>query len=75
MMQVAKRVPFEDPNVLNACRGLYLLSNLIIMGIYLYIRTKIDAKKGQSASELPSQISLCPTMHSWLLTSIAPLQT
>lgn len=50
MMQVAKRVPFEDPNVLNACRGLYLLSNLIIMGIYLYIRTKIDAKKGQSSS-------------------------
>lgn len=49
MMQVAKRVPFEDPNVLNACRGLYLLSNLIIMGIYLFIKTKIDAKKGTSS--------------------------
>jgi hypothetical protein len=52
MMQVAKRVPFEDPNVLNACRGLYLLSNLIIMGIYLYIKTKIDAKKGMSTTSV-----------------------
>lgn len=59
MMQVAKRVPFEDPNVLNACRGLYLLSNLIIMGIYLYIRTKIDAKKGQSPSEAPLYLPGC----------------
>lgn len=50
MMQVAKKVPFEDPNVLNACRGLYILSNLIIMGIYLYIRTKIDKNKGESLS-------------------------
>lgn len=66
MMQVAKRVPFEDPNVLNACRGLYLLSNLIIMGIYLYIRTKIDAKKGQSSlNPLPD----LPMPHAPLLPS------
>lgn len=63
MMQVAKRVPFEDPNVLNACRGLYLLSNMIIMGIYLYIRTKIDAKKGQSSSEQPFKIFSCPSLY------------
>jgi len=58
MMQVAKKVPFEDPNVLNACRGLYVLSNLIIMGIYFYIKAKIDGKKGQSS---PSnfQVSIC----------------
>lgn len=74
MMQVAKRVPFEDPNVLNACRGLYLLSNLIIMGIYLYIRTKIDAKKGQSSSN-PLGSPRCPRLPAWLLTSLAPLQT
>jgi hypothetical protein len=58
MMQVAKKVPFEDPNVLNACRGLYVLSNLIIMGIYFYIKTKIDGKKGASFtreySDLPN---------------------
>lgn len=48
MMQVAKKVPFEDPNVLNAVRGLYLLSNLIILGVYYYIKLQIDKKKGLS---------------------------
>lgn len=46
MMQVAKKVPFEDPNVLNAVRGLYLLSNLIILAIYGYMKLQIDKKKG-----------------------------
>ncbi|KUI62547.1 Inorganic phosphate transport protein PHO88 [Cytospora mali] len=45
MMQVAKKVPFEDPDVLNIVRGIYLLSNLIIMGFYAYIKTQIDKKK------------------------------
>ncbi|PSR78129.1 inorganic phosphate transporter Pho88 [Coniella lustricola] len=45
MMQVSKKVPFDDPNVLNAVRGLYILSNLIILGVYYYIKTKIDQKK------------------------------
>lgn len=46
MMQVAKKVPFEDPNVLNAVRAVYLLSNLIILGVYYYIKLQIDKKKG-----------------------------
>jgi len=46
MMQVAKRVPFDDPNVLNICRALYVASNLIILSIYLYIKAVIDKKKG-----------------------------
>lgn len=45
-MQVAKKIPFEDPTVLNSCRAVYVLSNLIILGIYLYIRAAIKAKKG-----------------------------
>jgi hypothetical protein len=45
-MQVAKKIPFEDPNVLNICRALYIASNLIILGINLYIKTAIDKKKG-----------------------------
>lgn len=48
MMQVAKRIPFDDPNVLNICRAIYVASNLIILSIYLYIKTKIDKKKGMS---------------------------
>lgn len=46
MIQVAKKVPFDDPNVLNAVRGMYILSNLIIVGIYYYIKLQIDKKKG-----------------------------
>lgn len=46
MMQVSKRVPFEDPNVLNMVRGLYLFSNIIILGLYLVIQSKIQKKKG-----------------------------
>ena len=46
MMQVAKRIPFEDPNVLNICRAIYIASNLIILGINMYIKVTIDKKKG-----------------------------
>ncbi|KAL2262153.1 hypothetical protein VTK26DRAFT_2315 [Humicola hyalothermophila] len=45
MMQVAKRIPFDDPNVLNTCRAVYVASNLIILGIYLYIKAVVDKKK------------------------------
>jgi hypothetical protein len=46
MFQVAKQIPFDNPNVLNACRAFYVLSNLVIVGIYYYISLKIDKKKG-----------------------------
>ncbi|KAH9885917.1 inorganic phosphate transport PHO88 [Xylariomycetidae sp. FL2044] len=45
MMQVSKRVPFEDPNVLNLVRALYIASNLIIAGIYVYVQYQINKKK------------------------------
>jgi len=45
-MQVAKRIPFEDENVLNLCRAAYIASNLIILSIYLYIKVQVDKKKG-----------------------------
>lgn len=50
MIQVAKKVPFEDPNVLNAVRALYAISNLIILGVYYYIKLQIDKKKGAPTS-------------------------
>lgn len=53
MMQVAKKIPFENPDVLNACRGLYLVSNLIILGIYAYLKMAIDKKKGTCFSASP----------------------
>ncbi|KAK4159708.1 phosphate transport-domain-containing protein [Cladorrhinum sp. PSN259] len=45
MMQVSKRIPFEDPTVLNYCRAAYIASNLVIISIYLYIRSTINKKK------------------------------
>ena len=47
MMQVSKKIPFEDPQVLLGVRVLYVVSNLIILGIYLYMQMKINAKKGK----------------------------
>lgn len=46
MMQFAKRIPFEDPDVLMMVRGLYVASNLIILALHLYTQSKINSKKG-----------------------------
>ncbi|KAK4947263.1 phosphate transporter (Pho88) [Elasticomyces elasticus] len=45
MMQASKKVPFEDPNVLNGVRALYIFSNLIIVGVYLYVQQQINKKR------------------------------
>ena len=52
MMQVSKKIPFDDPQVLMGVRALYIVSNLIIVGIYLYMQQKINAKKGRSLLSL-----------------------
>ena len=54
MMQVSKKIPFDNPDVLNLCRAGYALSNVIILGIYLYIKTIIDKKKGMLHDSLAS---------------------
>lgn len=46
MMQVSKRIAFEDPDVLNMVRGGYILSNVIIICVYAFVHYKINAKKG-----------------------------
>jgi len=45
MMQASKKIPFEDENVLWGVRGLYVLSNLIIFGVYMYTKMQIDKKR------------------------------
>ena len=50
MMQASKKIPFEDPMVLNGVRALYVISNLIIAGVYLYTKMQIDKKKGMFTS-------------------------
>jgi hypothetical protein len=54
MMQAAKKIPFEDPNVLNGVRALYVLSNVIIFGVYMYTKMQIDKKRGMLCLLFPS---------------------
>ncbi|KAI0432664.1 putative phosphate transporter [Xylaria sp. FL1042] len=45
MMQVSKKIPFDDPTVLNGVRALYISSNVIIAAIYGYVLLQINKKK------------------------------
>lgn len=47
-MQISKKVPFDDPNVLNGVRALYIVSNIIIAAIYFYVQLQINKKNGAS---------------------------
>lgn len=49
-MQVSKKIPFEDENVLMGVRALYVVSNAIIIGLYLYVAAQIKKKKGKPTS-------------------------
>lgn len=49
-MQISKKIPFDDPNVLNGVRALYIVSNIIIAGIYFYVQQQINKKNGASFS-------------------------
>ncbi|KKZ62316.1 hypothetical protein EMCG_00390 [[Emmonsia] crescens] len=45
MMQVSKKIPFDNPTVLLSVRTLYIASNIFILGLYLYVRSQINKKK------------------------------
>lgn len=47
VVQVSKKIPFDDPNVLLGVRVMYVASNLIIFGLYYYILMNIKKKKGK----------------------------
>ena len=61
MMQVSKKIPFEDPQVLLAVRTVYVISNILILAVYFYIQQKINRKKGQFHPPLPPTTSYTPT--------------
>lgn len=63
MMQASKKVPFEDPMVLNGVRAMYILSNVIIAAIYLYIQSQVNKKKGKPLTSLEYHDTIClPSM-------------
>ncbi|KAG8859355.1 hypothetical protein FRB96_004570 [Tulasnella sp. 330] len=43
-MQLARKIPFEDPQVLLYVRVAYVSVQLIVLGIYYYVSTKIKQK-------------------------------
>ncbi len=55
LVQLAKKIPMEDPNVVNGFRALYVLSNLVVMGIYFYCKLQIDKKNGTRRPTLEPQ--------------------
>ncbi|KAL8792064.1 MAG: hypothetical protein Q9195_005319 [Heterodermia aff. obscurata] len=79
MMQLSKKIPFDDPQVLMGVRGLYIVSNLLILAVSLYIQMKINAKKDlttlkyvepapMGSSEEPKLITT--TIHSYDLQQL-----
>lgn len=53
MMQVSKKIPFDNPDVLLGVRTLYIATNIAIAALYYYIYTIILQKKGASTFCLP----------------------
>jgi hypothetical protein len=59
-MQVSKKIPFDDPNVLQGVRILYVVSNLLIFGLYFYTKSVINKKNDLTTLkyvEQPSPLS------------------
>ncbi|KAF8554018.1 inorganic phosphate transporter [Imleria badia] len=47
-MQIARRIPFDDPVVLNYVRLGYVLSQIIIIGTYFFVSYKVKQKNDQT---------------------------
>ncbi|KAG9253702.1 phosphate transporter [Emericellopsis atlantica] len=48
MMQVSKKIPFDDPQVLTMVRGAYIASNVIIALIYFYVQMQVNKKNDKT---------------------------
>ncbi|KAF8735516.1 hypothetical protein AX14_001948 [Amanita brunnescens Koide BX004] len=48
VMQLARRIPFDNPQVLLAVRVAYVVTQVVVLGVYYYISTKIKAKNDQT---------------------------
>ncbi|KAJ7089708.1 inorganic phosphate transporter [Mycena belliarum] len=48
VMQVARKIPFEDPDILNYTRVGYIAVQVIVLGIYYYVSMKVKSKNDQT---------------------------
>jgi len=69
MMQVSKKIPMEDPNVLMLIRGLYVLSNVIIISLYAYIHLTINKKKDMTTLKYVEQPQMGSSEEPKLVTT------
>jgi len=69
MMQVSKRIPLDDPNVLNIVRAVYVLSNVIIVSIYAYVHFLINKKKDNQTLKYVEQPQMGSTEEPKLVTT------
>ncbi|RDA86170.1 hypothetical protein CP532_3016 [Ophiocordyceps camponoti-leonardi (nom. inval.)] len=69
MMQVSKRIPFDDPTVLNGVRGIYIASNVLIALIYLFIHTQINKKKDMTTLKYVEPPPMGSTEEGKLITT------
>lgn len=58
MTQIAKKIPFEDPQVLQGVRIAYIVSNVIIFGLYFYAKQQIAKKNNMKTLKYKQQPSL-----------------
>jgi hypothetical protein len=72
-MQISKKIPFDDPNVLNGVRALYIVSNIIIAAIYFYVQMQINKKNGAFA--VPRELWPCRPMALTHIQRTNPAQT
>ncbi|KAJ6469756.1 inorganic phosphate transporter [Mycena polygramma] len=63
VMQVARKIPFDDPDVLNYVRIGYVVVQVIVLGVYYYISMAIKSKNDQTVLkyvDAPSPMSQEP---------------
>lgn len=69
MMQVSKRIPLEDPTILNLVRAVYILSNVIIASVYLYTQYLINKKKDMTTLKYVDQPQMGSSEEPKLVTT------
>lgn len=70
-MQVARRIPFDDPVVLNYVRLGYIASQLIILGTYFYVSYKVKQKNDQTVLKYVDQPNpMSPTSGGLVTTTV-----
>ncbi|KAI9784709.1 MAG: hypothetical protein M1816_000774 [Peltula sp. TS41687] len=69
LMQSSKKIPFSDPTMLNGIRAAYVLSNLIILGLYFYVQQQINKKKDMTTLKYVEPAPMGSTDEPKLITT------